>query len=194
MGQASSSCFFLSWIYFFPSNKVTLIDVRQSLSLKLFWVSKYSVKNLKPGTHLFRAYNKRPSTLCHRVFDKRPHASCGQKRTSKLRSNCDLLRNDWSRVAASEQDGEGQRLKDFFQKDFRIWVTRAAFKVSLSSVRDPETQMLKISTTEGQQVFHLSFLELVSVGGLLPFMLKPLMSLSSSPSPRTLLSVHWWDR
>lgn len=74
MGQASSSCFFLSWIYFFPSNKVTLIDVRQSLSLKLFWVSKYSVKNLKPGTHLFRAYNKRPSTLCHRVFDKRPHA------------------------------------------------------------------------------------------------------------------------
>lgn len=48
------------------------------------------------------------------------------------------------------------------------------------------------STTERQQVFHLFFLELVSVGRLLLFMLKPVMSPSSSPL--ALPSVQGLDR
>lgn len=94
-----------------------------------------------------------------------------------------FLRNDWSRAARFEE--ERARTDDSkTRNDFRIGGSQDMYcikSLSLFCSRSRNANV-KSSTTERQQVFHLFFLELVSV-----------MSLSSS-SPLALPSVQGVDR
>lgn len=120
---------------------------------------------------------------------------------SKLRSNWNLLRNYWSQQPHFRRnESENKWFKD--EREFAIQVHRTCIKSLPVLFKVQKCKWLKSSTTERQQVFHLFFLEHVSVVWLLLFMLRPVMSCSSplaipsvkglDKNPWTSMPWKWW--